>query len=235
MKAEDIAPIPEPDSITVEVMRSRLTAIGYEAGIAIERTAMCPVVSETKDWAVSVFDAEGNLIVGTGYITIHFGCSTNAVRSTLKRHAGTIRPGDVFVANDPHTDGGLHPQDVVVQRPAFVGDRLVGWVAVSAHMMDMGGMALGSFAPHATECYQEALRFPSVRLMRAGEEMVDTWAMIATNVRMPMLIEADLRALVVGCNVAVAKIEEVVTAMGCEEFALATRTLARATEEALRR
>jgi N-methylhydantoinase B len=231
----DTALVREPDSITVEVMRSRLTAIGYEAGIAIERTAMCPVVSETKDWAVSIFDPDGNLIVGTGYITIHFGCSTNAVRSTLKRHAGTIGPGDVFVANDPHTDGGLHPQDVVVQRPAFVGDRLVGWVAVSAHMMDMGGMALGSFAPHATECYQEALRFPSVRLLRAGEEVVDTWAMIATNVRMPVLIEADLRALVVGCNVAVAKIEEVVTAMGCDEFALATRALARATERELRR
>jgi len=230
----DIA-VREPDSITVEVMRSRLTAIGYEGGIAIERTAMCPVVSETKDWAVSIFDADGNLIVGTGYITIHFGCSTNAVRGTLKRHAGTIRPGDVFVANDPHTDGGLHPQDVVVQRPAFVGDRLVGWVAVSAHMMDMGGMALGSFAPHATECYQEALRFPSVRLLRAGEEVVDTWAMIATNVRMPTLIEADLRALVVGCNVAVAKFEDVVAAMGCDSFALATRALARATDDELRR
>jgi N-methylhydantoinase B len=234
MTAGETSPVREPDPITVEVMRSRLTAIGYEAGIAIERTAMCPVVSETKDWAVSVFDPDGNLIVGTGYITIHFGCSTNAVRSTLKRHAGTIRPGDVFVANDPHTDGGLHPQDVVVQRPAFVGDRLVGWVAVSAHMMDMGGMALGSFAPHATECYQEALRFPSVRLMRAGEEVVDSWAMIATNVRMPALIEADLRALVVGCNVAVAKIEAVVAEMGCETFGLATDALARATEQALR-
>src|SRR5258705_600076 len=103
MTAGDTALVREPDSITVEVMRSRLTAIGYEAGIAIERTAMCPVVSETKDWAVSVFDPDGNLIVGTGYITIHFGCSTHAVRSTPKRHAGAVRPGYAFVGNDTHT------------------------------------------------------------------------------------------------------------------------------------
>ena len=146
MTTADVTYAREPDSITVEVLRSRLEAIGHEAGIAIERTAISPVVSETKDYSVTILDPDGSLIVGTGYITNHFGASVHAVRSTLERHGVTIRPGDVFLANDPHNGGGLHPQDVVVQRPAFVGDRLVGWVAVSAHMMDVGGMAPGSFA-----------------------------------------------------------------------------------------
>jgi N-methylhydantoinase B len=225
----------EPDAITVEVLRSRLEAIGHEAGIAIERTAISPVVSETKDYSVTILDPDGSLVVGTGYIAGHFGGSVHAVRSTLQRHGAAIRPGDVFLANDPHNGGGLHPQDVVVQRPAFVGDRLVGWVAVSAHMMDVGGMAPGSFAPNATECYQEALRLPPVRLLRAGEEVDDVWSIIRNNIRLAKLVEADLRALVVGCNVAVQKIEDVVTRMGCEEFALATKALAFATEHELAR
>jgi N-methylhydantoinase B len=224
-----------PDSITVEVLRSRLEAIGHEAGIAVERTAISPVVSETKDYSVTILDPDGSLVVGTGYITGHFGGSVHAVRSTLERHGVSVRPGDVFLANDPHNGGGLHPQDVVVQRPAFVADRLVGWVAVSAHMMDLGGMAPGSFAPNATECYQEALRLPPVRLFRAGEEAGDVWAIIRNNIRLAQLVEADLRALVVGCNVAVQKIEEVVAGMGPEEFALATKALAFATEHELRR
>lgn len=224
-----------PDSISVEVLRSRLEAIGHEAGIAVERTAISPVVSETKDYSVTILDSDGSLIVGTGYITSHFGGSVHAVRSTLELHGETIHPGDVFLANDPHNGGGLHPQDVVVQRPAFAGDRLVGWVAVSAHMMDLGGMAPGSFAASATECYQEALRLPPVRLLRAGEEAGDVWAIIRNNIRLAKLVEADLRALVVGCNVAVQKIEDVVTAMGSEEFTLATKALAFATEEELRR
>ena len=235
MTRADVTYAREPDSITVEVLRSRLEAIGHEAGIAIERTAISPVVSETKDYSVTILDPDGSLIVGTGYITGHFGASVHAVRSTLERHGVTIRPGDVFVANDPHNGGGLHPQDVVVQRPAFVGDRLVGWVAVSAHMMDVGGMAPGSFVPNATECYQEALRLPPVRLLSEGVEVADVWAIIRNNVRLAKLIEADIRALVVGCNVAVDKIADVVSSMGCEEFALATKALAFATEHEVRR
>ena len=231
-------PTPDParelDAIGVEVLRSRLEAIGREAGSAIERTAISPVVSETKDYSVTILGPDGSLVVGTGYITGHFGGSVHAVRSTLERHAGSLRPGDVFLANDPHNGGGLHPQDVVVQRPAFAGEELVGWVAVSAHMMDVGGMAPGSFSPDATECFQEALRLPPVHLLRAGEEAADVWAILRNNVRLAQLVETDVRALVVGCNVAVHKIEELVGALGAESFARATHTLAGAAARALR-
>ena len=64
-------------------------------------------------------------------VQFHFGAATHAVRSTIERHGDSIRPGDVFLANDPHNGGGLHPQDVMVQRPIFLGDRLLAWVVVS--------------------------------------------------------------------------------------------------------
>ena len=233
--APDTAAMREPDPITVEVLRSRLEAIGREAGLAVERTAISPVVSETKDYSVTIIDASGRLITGIGYITGHFGASVSAVHATMARHGDTIAAGDVFLANDPHNGGGLHPNDVIVQRPAFVGGQLVGWVAVSAHMMDMGGMTPGSLSPHATECFQEALRFPPVRLLRQGEEEADIWSILRINVRSAPLIEADLRALVVGCNVAVAKIEETVASLGAERFAGAVVALERATHEALAR
>jgi N-methylhydantoinase B len=223
----------EPEPIGVEVLRSRLEALGREAGLAVERTAISPVVSETKDYSVTIIDAKGRLITGIGYITAHFGASVNAVRATMARHGGTIAPGDVFLANDPHNGGGLHPNDVIVQRPAFAEGTLVGWVAVSAHMMDMGGMTPGSLSPHATECFQEALRFPPVRLLRQGEEQSDIWSILRINVRSAPLVEADLRALVVGCNVAVAKIEEAVAALGAERFTRSIAALERATQHAL--
>ncbi len=223
----------EADPITVEVLRSRLEAIGREAGLAVERTAISPVVSETKDYSVTISDARGRLITGVGYITGHFGASVSAVRATMARHGDSIAPGDVFLANDPHNGGGLHPNDVIVQRPAFVDGKLVAWVAVSAHMMDMGGMTPGSLSPQATECYQEALRFPPVRLLRQGVEERDIWSILRINVRSSALIEADLRALVVGCNVAVEKIEEAVAALGTARFMTSTEALEQATARAL--
>ena len=73
------------------------------------------------------------------------------MQATIAKYAGRSGPGDVFLANDPHDGGGLHPQDVFIQRPLYLHDELVGWVAMSAHMIDMGGLAPGSFAPAATE------------------------------------------------------------------------------------
>src|SRR5882672_7648582 len=110
------------DPIAVEVLRTRLQAIGQEAGAAIEQTAISTIVSESKDYSVTICDSDGNLVVPIGVSPSHFGAALHAVRSTLARYDGAIEPGDVYLGNDPHNGGGLHPQDVVVQRPVFVDD-----------------------------------------------------------------------------------------------------------------
>jgi N-methylhydantoinase B len=223
------------DPITLEVLRSRLEAIGEEAGAALGRTAISPVVTESKDYSCTLLDADGRVVVGAGQIEFHFGAASNAVRSTLERHRDTIAPQDVFMANDPHNGGGLHPQDVMVQRPIFLGDQLIAWVVMSAHMMDVGGMVAGSFAPAATECYQEALRLPPVRLFRGGVEEADVWSIIRTNIRLPELVEMDLRSLVAGCHVAAEKIVDVLESMGAEHFIEGIRTIRDLTEAEMRR
>ncbi len=228
--------IPVHDPITLEVLRSRLESIGEEAGAALERTAISPVVTESKDYSCTLLDADGRLVVGTGMILFHFGAAAHAVSSTIERHRDSIRPGDVFIANDPHDGGGLHPQDVMVQRPIFLPDgRLVAWVVMSAHMMDMGGMVPGSFAPAATECYQEALRLPPTRLFRAGEEVAEVWALIRANIRLADLVEMDLRSLVAGCHVAQEKVSELVDATGADAFAEQLRAIRDLTETEMRR
>jgi N-methylhydantoinase B len=223
------------DPITLEVLRTRLDAISEEAAGAIERTAISPVVTESKDYSSTILDAEGNLVTGGGRIEYHFGAAMNAVRATIARHGPSLAPGDVFLANDPHNGGGLHAQDVMVQRPVFVDDRCVAWVVNSAHLMDMGGMVMGSWAPAATECYQEAIRFPPVRLFRGGVEESDTWSIFRNNVRLSTLVEMDLRALVAGCHVAEEKLREVVANLGPDLFAECVRSLCDAGERELRR
>ena len=223
------------DPITLEVLRSRLEAIGEEAGAALGRTAISPVVTESKDYSCTLLDAQGRVVVGAGVVEFHFGAASHAVRSTLARHGETIAPQDVFMANDPHNGGGLHPQDVMVQRPIFLGDELIAWVVMSAHMMDVGGMVAGSFAPAATECYQEALRLPPVRLFRGGVEEADVWSIIRTNIRLPELVEMDLRSLVAGCHVAAEKIVDVLESMGADAFIEGIRTIRDLTEAEMRR
>jgi N-methylhydantoinase B len=223
------------DPITLEVLRTRLEAISDESAMTIERTAISPVVTESKDYSATLLDGAGNLISGGGRIEYHFGAAQNAVRSTIARHGVTIAAGDVFLANDPHNGGGLHAQDVMVQQPVFIDSDLVAWVVNSAHLMDMGGMVMGSWAPAATECFQEAIRFPPVRLFRAGVEESDVWAIFRNNIRLSALVEMDLRALVAGCHVAEEKLIEVIAGMGVEPFGVAVAALLDAGERELRR
>jgi N-methylhydantoinase B len=229
MKFDDI------DPIDLEVLRSRLETVGDQACRAVEQTAISPTVTESKDYSITLLDAKGGLIVGAGTVIYHYGAAVHTVRSTLVRYGDRIEPGDVFLANDPHNGGGLHPQDVMVHAPIFHGNELIAWVGVSAHLIDMGGMTVGSFAPSATECYQEAFRMPSVRLFRRGEEVTDVWDLLRTNVRMAELVEMDLRGLVAGAHFASTRILEVVQQTGLDMFLKGLAAIRDRTEAEFRR
>jgi N-methylhydantoinase B len=225
----------EVDSITLEVLRTRLAAIAEEGALTIERTACNPVIAESRDCSCTLLDSDAQLMIGGGAVAHHFGVCDHAVQSTIAMHAGSIAPGDVFIANDPHNGGGLHYQDVVVQRPVFIDGRIIGWAVNSGHMMDMGGMAFGSWAPAATECYQEALRLPPVRLFKAGTEQQDVWAILRNNIRVAPLVEMDVRSLVAGSQVAHDKMAQLASAMGAQRFIDAVRLLRERTEHEMRR
>ena len=153
----------------------------------------------------------------------------------MARFPDSIADGDVFIANDPHHGGGLHPQDVMIQRPVFLRGELIAWVVMSAHMMDVGGMVAGSFAPMATECFQEALRLPPVRLFRQGVEVTEVWDIFRNNVRVSALVEMDMRSLVAGCHVAQEKLMGVVDSMGVDVFVDSIQTIRDLSEAEMRR
>jgi N-methylhydantoinase B len=222
------------DPVLLEILRSRLQSVVDEAALTIEQTAVSPVVAEGNDFSSNILDADGSLLVGGGRMEYKYAGARNVVAATIARHGGTLAPGDVFAANDPHSGGGNHPQDIEICQPVFVGDELVAWIAASAHLIDVGGMTFGSWAPNATECYQEAIRFPPVRLFRAGEEQHDIWDLILTNVRLPRLVEMDIRGLVAGCHVATRKLIAVVEAIGTATFAATAKGMCDAAEEVLR-
>jgi N-methylhydantoinase B len=190
------------DPITLEVIRHRLQHLTQEMSAAIVKTAVSPVVSEARDFSCIVYDADGHIVGNASTVPFHFGVCAAAIAVVRERFGRSIAPGDVFIANDPHDGGGLHLQDVVVMRPIHRGRTRIGWASTSGHMVDMGGLVPGSFAPNARECYQEGVRIPPVRLAVAGVPAPDVWSLILTNVRQRETVEMDLKSLVAGTHVA---------------------------------
>lgn len=204
--------------ILLELLRTQLQAVADESADTVDRTAISPIVTEGQDYGSVLLDAHGNLLAGGGQASLHWIGATRAVRATIDRYEGSITDGDVYLSNDPHNGGGMHPSDVMVQRPIFYDGVIVGWSALSAHLMDMGGMAVGSWSTAATDCYQEALRFPPIRLIKEGVELSDVWDIFRINVRFAELVEMDLRGLIAGTYVAMRKTQELVATMGAETF-----------------
>jgi N-methylhydantoinase B len=88
-----------------------------------------------------------------------------------------------------------HFPDTFQVMPIFVDDGLVGYVACSAHQVDMGGAAPGSQKVHGvTEAFQEGLRILPVRFVREGQIDEDILRLVLGNVRMPDKVRGDLLA-----------------------------------------
>ncbi|WP_446654553.1 hydantoinase B/oxoprolinase family protein [Blastomonas sp.] len=221
--------------ILLEVLRCKLEAIADEGARAVQRTAISPVVADAGDCSCAIFTPNGDLMVGGGNVQAHFKTGSNGIREILERHGSTLQAGDLFLTNDPYNGGGFHAQDVFIHQPVFIGGELVAWVGSSAHMMDMGGSVPGSFAPGATECYQEALRFPPVRLSKAGVEQSDIWSILRCNIRVASLVEMDMRALISGSNVIARGLSELVEEYTAPVFAEAVRELIALSEREMRR
>ncbi|HVM65942.1 MAG TPA: hydantoinase B/oxoprolinase family protein [Acidimicrobiales bacterium] len=206
------------DPILLELMRTRLEATAEEGALAIEQTAVSPIVAEGKDFSTNVFNARGEVLVGGGTIEYKWASAMNVVQTVIAQFGASISDGDVFASNDPHDGGGNHAADIEISRPVFADGELVAWIAASAHLIDVGGMTFGSWSPDATECFQEAVRFPPVRLFAEGTEQRDTWRIILNNVRLPSLVEMDIRGLVAGCHVAASKLSDLIASMGRAAF-----------------
>jgi N-methylhydantoinase B len=183
------------DPVRAEVVARFLLATAEEMGATLMRTAFSPNIKERADCSTAIFDRKGEVIALAQRVPIHLGSMVGAVAEILTRYPEKqIRPGDMFMANDPYNGGGTHLPDISVVAPVFVGRQIVAYVANIAHHADVGGMVPGSEAAVCQSIYQEGLRIPPVRIMKAGEVNRDVLEILLLNSRTPEERAGDVRA-----------------------------------------
>ena len=183
------------DPIQAEVVARFLLATAEEMGATLTRTAFSPNIKERADCSTAIFDRTGQVIALAQRVPIHLGSMVGAVDEILKRYPeAEIRPGDMFIANDPYNGGGTHLPDINVIAPVFIGKRIAAYVANIAHHADVGGMVPGSEAAVCQSIYQEGIRIPPVRIMQAGKVNRDVFDLILLNSRTPDERVGDLNA-----------------------------------------
>ncbi|MCU0723357.1 MAG: hydantoinase B/oxoprolinase family protein, partial [Planctomycetes bacterium] len=110
-------PGPPCDPITLEIFNNQFASIAEQMGVALQRTALSTNVKERLDFSCALFDERGELVVNAPHIPVHLGGMSDCVKR-LVEDAPSMKPGDVFVTNDPYR-GGSHLPDVTVITPVF--------------------------------------------------------------------------------------------------------------------
>lgn len=183
------------DPITVEVLSNAFMSIAEEMGGILVRTAYSTNIKERKDCSCALFNADGETIAQAEHIPVHLGSMLGIVSEIKKKYPlGTIKEGDMFVANDPYNGGGTHLPDITLAAPIFNNGEIVGFVANIAHHSDVGGRVPGSMSGDSTSIFQEGLRIPPVRIMDSGKLVQEILDIILLNCRTSFERTGDLMA-----------------------------------------
>jgi N-methylhydantoinase B len=207
------------DPLTYEVIRHRLTSITEEMGEALKRMSGSVVVTDCNDFDAAIMDEVGD-VVQVGLYNTELAASLDMAANWTLRHRAArpgIRPGDMFLCNDPWVGGGLHQNDVSLFAPLFIDGELFAWTGAVAHQVDLGGVSPGSWSVGATDVFWESVPTPPVKIVEGGEIRDDIEDMYLRRSRVPKLVALDLRAKIGANNVAHERLRAL-----CEKYGTAT-------------
>ncbi|MDQ6627516.1 MAG: hydantoinase B/oxoprolinase family protein [Pseudomonadota bacterium] len=164
------------DPVLLEVFNHLFMNIAEQMGLQLQNTAYSVNIKERLDFSCALFDADGNLIANAPHMPVHLGSMSESIKTVIARNVGRIRPGDVFVLNDPY-HGGTHLPDVTVVTPVYLdgeaGDRPIFYVGSRGHHADIGGTTPGSMPPFSTRIEEEGVQIDNVKLVEAGRFLED--------------------------------------------------------------
>jgi N-methylhydantoinase B/oxoprolinase/acetone carboxylase alpha subunit len=219
------------DPATLEILWHRLITTADEMATVLVRTSFSTVISAANDFACELMDAEArSLAHATRSMPVFNQTMPHVTRAVLDRYEGDIRPGDVFITNDPWLNAGHHP-DIAVITPFFRENRLIGIAASVAHAADIGGTL---DVDRAREAYEEGLLIPICRLYRQGELQDVVVDFVRENVRAADAVLGDLHAQVAANHSGAARVLELLDEYGLADLADLADAVQARSEQAMR-
>lgn len=218
----------ELDPVTLAVLKGRLEQIADEMDATLYRSAFNPIIAEAHDACHGIYDPQtgDTLIQGKSGLPVFVGAMAFAVRAamTVANERGGMHAGDVWLFNDPY-DGGTHSNDFKLVCPIFHDGELFCFLASAAHWHDVGGAVPGNYNPAATECWQEAVQIPPVRIVRDGTIDADIVAVLKANTRLPDSLWGDLNGQLSALDLGQMRLRDLLTEYGAATVALTMQAL----------
>ena len=212
----------KPDPVLLEIFNNLFRSIAEQMGTTLQNTSYSVNIKERLDFSCAIFDQDGDLVANAPHIPVHLGSMSASVESLITAQQGNLKPGDVYVLNNPY-NGGTHLPDVTVITPVFLNDEMSPqfYVASRGHHADIGGITPGSMPPHSTHIEEEGVLLDNFLLVENGQfrekALLDQLTNTHYPVRNPKQNIADLQAQIAANEKGVQELLKMV-----EQFGLKT-------------
>jgi 5-oxoprolinase (ATP-hydrolysing) len=221
------------DPVMLEVFSNLFMSIAEQMGVRLQSTAHSVNIKERLDFSCAIFDAEGGLIANAPHIPAHLGSMGDSIKVVINRNKGDdgvgtrMKPGDVYVLNDPY-HGGTHLPDVTVVTPVFAPpgytatDERPIWfyVASRGHHAEIGGITPGSMPAFSRRVEEEGVLIDNWLLVENGRmretETRELLMKAEYPSRDPDTNLADLRAQIAANEKGIAELHRMVDQFGLD-------------------
>ncbi|MCA0433087.1 MAG: hydantoinase B/oxoprolinase family protein [Proteobacteria bacterium] len=182
------------EAIRTQVMWNRLIAVVEEQAQSLLRTAFGTITREAGDLSAGVYDTKGRMIAQAMTGTPgHVNTMATAVEHFFGKYPpSSMKPGDVYITNDPWLGTG-HLFDYVMMTPVFLKGKLIAFFASTCHVIDVGGVGMTA---KANSSYEEGTLIPHLMIRKGGVINEELMAVILANSRSPIEVRGDILSLV---------------------------------------
>ena len=213
------------DPITLEIIQNSLQAISDEMFAAMRKTAMSAIIYEVLDMGTGITDGDGRpRLVGRRHSRLRRRARQGREADRRAERPDEIRPGDIFVTNDPFYGGVTHLNDVVLAMPVFAGRRarrLDGeHRALERRRRDGAGLDLERGDARSS---RRGCGCRPMKLISEGEPIRSVMEIMKVNSRLPDFLQGDMWAGIAAARVGERRIVELVEKYGVETFGAALR------------
>jgi 5-oxoprolinase (ATP-hydrolysing) len=228
------------DPVLLEIFNNLFMSVAEQMGVRLRSTAHSVNIKERLDFSCALFDGDGNLVANAPHIPVHLGSMGESIRIVLSRNAGRMRPGQVYVLNDPY-HGGTHLPDITVVTPVFdhTGTEILFFVAARGHHAEIGGITPGSMPAFSGRVVEEGVLIDNWLLVEDGvmreAATLDLLRSAAHPSRNPAANLADLRAQVAANEKGVQELRAMVDHFGLDVVRAYMGHVRANAEEAVRR
>lgn len=228
------------DPVMLEVFNNLFMNIAEQMGLRLQNTAYSVNIKERLDFSCALFDVEGNLIANAPHMPVHLGSMSESIKTVIDGNPG-MKPGDVFVLNDPY-HGGTHLPDITVVTPVYLAShdaRPSFYVASRGHHADVGGITPGSMPPFSAIIGDEGVLIDNFKLVEGGRlREAELRALLGGGAHPSRNIEqnlADLRAQIAANEKGAQELQAMVAQFGRETVAAYMGHVQDNAEESVRR